>query len=128
MTWNEILIQIIEYGLGLVLSAVGILITFLINKYVKNDTIKGYVNSLNALVQECVQEVYQTYVESLKVNGAFDKEAQEKALALCLEKINTKLPNDLKGWLNNNQADIQGYLTTLIESTIYSLKNNNKAA
>lgn len=126
MDWAEIGTQIFLGILSVVVSAVGVLVTHLINKHIKNDTVKQYVNSLNVLVKECVQEVYQIYVDALKKSNAFDKEAQEHALQLCLDKINEKLPADLKKWLEDNYSDIQGYLTTLIESTIYYLKVKNK--
>lgn len=126
MDWAEIGTQIILGLLGLVLSGLGILSTYLINRFIKNDKVKGYVNDLNNIVKECVQEVYQTYVEELKKTNAFNKESQREALLLCLEKVMLKLPTDLKKWLDENQVDLKDYLITLIESTIYSLKATNK--
>ena len=51
MDWNGIATEIILGVVGLVMSALGILITYLINKYIKNDELKGIVNSLNELVR-----------------------------------------------------------------------------
>ena len=60
MDWNGIATEIILGVVGLVMSALGILITYLINKYIKNDELKGIVNSLNELVRNSVLEIYQT--------------------------------------------------------------------
>lgn len=126
MNWAEIGTQIIEYLLGIILSGVGVLLTYLINKYVKNNTVKEYLNTLNDLVKKCVQETYQTYVEQPKKEGTFDKEKQQDAFDICYQSIINNLPDYLKKWLDTNQKDIQSFLTTLIESAIYELKNNNK--
>ena len=122
MNWAEIGTEILLSIIGVVVSGLGVFITYLINKYIKNDQLKTYLNSLNDIVKACTQEVYQTYVDALKKNNAFDKEAQEEALQLCLEKINETLPKELKNWLNNYQVDVNKYLISLIESNVYMLK------
>lgn len=122
MNWAEIGTEILLSVIGVVISGLGIFITYLINKYIKNDQIKTYLNSLHDIVKACTQEVYQTYVDALKKNNAFDKEAQERALQLCLEKVNQNLPKDLKNWLDTYQVDVNKYLISLIESNVYLMK------
>ncbi len=126
MDWAEIGTQVILGIIGIVISGLGALITFLINKYIKNDKLKSIINSLNDLVKNSVLEIYQTYVEALKKDGMFDKEAQEIALNKCLELINKNMPSDVKKWLDDNFDDATSYLKSLIESTIGLLKNNSK--
>ena len=70
--------------------------------------------------------MFQTYVESLKKEGAFTSEKQKEALAKCLTIIEGSLSTELKDYIVNNYGDMEAYLKTLIESTIYSLKNDNK--
>ena len=122
MNWAEIGTEIFLSLVGVLISGLGIFITYLINKYIKNDQIKTYLNSLHDIVKSCTQEVYQTYVDALKKNNAFDKEAQEYALNLCLEKVNQNLPKDLKNWLDTYQVDVNKYLISLIESNVYLMK------
>lgn len=126
MNWNEIGTQVIVGLSGVLLSALGLVITYLINKYVKNNKLKTYLLEIKEVVSDVVQEVYQTYVEALKKDGMFDKEAQKKALEMAYEKVLTILPKELYNWLIDNQNDIEKFIKSLIESAIYSLKVSNK--
>ena len=122
MSWEQIGTEIIIGIVGLIFSALGILVTYLINKYVKNDKLKTILNSLHELVKDSVLEIQQTYVETLKKDGMFNAEAQKEALERCLLVIKTNMPKDVKAWLDANVGDLEAYLKTLIESTIGSFK------
>ena len=126
MYWNGIATEIILGVVGLVMSALGILITYLINKYIKNDELKGIVNSLNELVRNSVLEIYQTYVEALKKCGSFNETAQKEAQERCLALINRNMPENVHAWLQASFCDIDTYLKSLIEAQIGLLKNQSK--
>ena len=126
MDWAEIGTQVILGIVGAVISGLGILITYLINKYIKNDKLKTILNSLNELVRNSVLEIQQTYVDSLKKGGMFDEEAQKEALARCLDVINTNMPKDVKDWLDANAGDVEAYLKWLIEAQIGSMRIGGK--
>lgn len=127
MNWSEIGTQVILGIIGVVISGLGALITYLINKYIKNDKLKTIINSLNELVKNSVLEIYQTYVEALKKDGMFDEIAQKNALNKCLELIKTNMSADVKKWLEENYTDIDTYLKSLIEATIGLLKNTSSS-
>lgn len=124
--WEQIGTEFILGIIGVVISGLGVFITYLINKYIKNATVRNYLNELHVIVTDVVQEVYQVYVEALKKDGAFDKAAQERAVEIALEKLDTVLSKEIKAWLDSNFADVQAFLKTLIESSIYALKSINK--
>lgn len=124
MDWAEILTQIILGVMGVLITGLGTLITFLINKYVKNDQLKRILSSLNETVRNAVSEVYQTYVEALKKDGMFDADAQKEALSKALEIIKTNLPADVMTWVKENYSDIDSYFKSQIEAVIGLLKNN----
>lgn len=126
MDWNGIATEIILGVVGLVISTLGILITYLINKYIKNDELKGIVNSLNDLVRNSVLEIYQTYVEALKKCGSFNETAQKEAQERCLALINRNMPEKVHAWLQASFCDIDAYLKSLIEAQIGLLKNQSK--
>lgn len=127
MNWAEIGTQIIVGIIGVLLTGLGTLITFLINKYIKNDKLKTILSSLNETVRNAVSEVYQTYVEALKKDGMFDAEKQKEALNKALEIIKTNLPTDVMNWVKENYSDIDSYLKSLIEAAIGLLKNCAKS-
>lgn len=124
MDWAEILTQIILGVMGVLITGLGTLITFLINKYVKNDQLKRILSSLNETVRNAVSEVYQTYVEALKKDGMFDADAQKEALSKALEIIKTNLPADVMTWVKENYSDIDSYFKSQIEAVIGLLKND----
>lgn len=124
MDWSQIGTQVILGIIGVVISGLGAVITYLINKYIKNDKLKSIVNSLNELVKNSVLEVYQTYVQSLKDKNMFNEEAQKIALSKCLDLIKKNMSNEVKEWLDTNYSNIDDYLKDLIEATIGALKNS----
>ena len=127
MNWAEIGTQIVVGIIGVLLTGLGTLITFLINKYIKNDKLKTILSSLNETVRNAVSEVYQTYVEALKKDGMFDVEKQKEALNKALEIIKTNLPTDVMNWVKENYSDIDSYFKSQIEAAIGLLKNSAKS-
>ena len=123
--------------LNILLSALGVIITGLagfavtkftqwINSKISDAKAANYLSTIMKVVLDCVQEIYQTYVQSLKESGSFDKDAQKHALDACLVKIKSQLAPELITYITTNFGDVNSYLISLIESTIYSLKNKNK--
>lgn len=126
MNWGEIGTQVILGVVGVIISSLGVVVTYLVNKYVSDAKLKNILTSLNTLVQNSVLEVYQTYVEALKKAGNFDAEAQTLALERCLTIVKANMPKELETWLKANYSDIESYLKSLIEAQIGFLKNNAK--
>lgn len=120
--WEQIGTELILGLIGVVISGLGILITHLINKYVKDNTVRGYLNELREIVFDVVQEVQQTYVEEMKAKGFFNRDAQEHACDMALNIINNSLSKELKAWLEKTYPNAREFLITLIESAIYSMK------
>ena len=124
MDWNSILTEVLIGLIGLILTALGSVIAYFIDKYVKNEQLKTTLSSFHDLVKNSVLETYQKYVEELKDNDMFDVRAQKTALAACLELIRTNMPQSVKTWLTANVSDIDGYLISNIEAQIGALKNS----
>lgn len=66
--------------------------------------------------------VFKTYVENLKKKDKFDDKAQSYALRYVQEKILNDLGDIVKEPILEHYGDINGWITTQIESTIYNLK------
>ena len=119
--------------LNIVLAGVSIIVTGLasalviwikqwINTKIKDKQFADYTCQLADIVYNCVTEVNQTYVDTLKEEGKFNKETQKIALKKCLANVKAKLSKDLQDWITENFGDITVHLTTLIESAVYNLK------
>ena len=93
-----------------------------INSKISDSKAANFLNTVTTIVFNCVQEVSQTYVESLKASGSFNEAAQKEAYERCLVKVKSQLAPDLIDYITNNFGDLDTYLKSLIESAIYSLK------
>lgn len=121
---SEVINQILIVAIPLLITGFGSVITWLVNKFVKNSTVKNYLSQLSDTVTSVTLEVYQTYVEALKKSGTFTKENQEEALSSALAKLKTLLPTAVITYLQTLYSDLDSYLTTLIESEIAKHKTS----
>lgn len=83
-----------------------------------NDLEKKYIELLQDTVIRCVIATNQTYVEALKNQNAFTKEAQEKAFKMTYESIMVILNDEAKSYLSNVVGDLEVYITKLIEAQV----------
>lgn len=122
----DMIMNIIQSAIGIVVTG---LVTFLVSKLTQMINAKigdkkaaNFLIKVTTLVGDSVKTVYQTYVESLKNQDIFTEEAQKEALDKCLTIIKSQLTPELIDYIKTNFGDMEEYLRTLIESTIYTLK------
>lgn len=119
--------------LNIIWSAVGIVITGLLswattalvgwlNSKIKDTKVKQWATDLTKIIMSSVQTITQTYVDSLKREGAFTEEAQKEAFNKCLTLVKSQLTPELITYIQENFGDMETYLKTQIESMIQSLK------
>lgn len=96
-----------------------------IDSKVENTETKNLLTSIVNTVTDVVKEVYQTYVEELKDGNIFSAEDQKTALNSAVEKLKSLLSDKAQSYITENFGDLETWLTTQIESTIYTLKNAN---
>ena len=87
-----------------------------------NETAKKYTDMVADTVVKCVIATNQTYVEALKKQGAFTKEAQEEAFNRTMNAVLAVLSTDAKNYITEATGDLNTYLTQLIEAEV----NNQK--
>ena len=121
----ELLSQIFEVC---IIPLLGVLTTFLvryINAKMKTlaDTTndkkqKKYIEMLNNTITDCVIATTQTYVDTLKKQGKFDKEAQEQAFLMTFNAVSGLLTEESKKYLNEAIEDLDLYIKQKIESEV----------
>ena len=84
----------------------------------KNETEKKYINMLNDTITDCVIATTQTYVDSLKKQGAFDAEAQKVAFTMTYESVIKLLTDEATEYLNEAIGDLNLYITQKIEAEV----------
>ena len=83
-----------------------------------NQYVDKYVTMLNETISSAVIAVNQTYVESLKKQGTFDKAAQEEAFRRAFEIVIVSLTEDANIYLEEIIGDLNTYITAKIEEQV----------
>lgn len=123
---NEILLNV----LSCIVTAVVIpLITLLGSKLIKwisskidDEKAEKYIADATTIVLNAVKCVFQTYVDTLKKEGSFDKDAQLIALNKAKDIVLAQLSDDVRDYIKENFGDVDAWVTTQIEASISPLK------
>lgn len=125
MEWLPFLYQIIEVC---IIPLLGVLTAYFVKfinlksaefqAKVENDTADKYIAMLADTITTCVVATNQTYVEALKKDNAFTKEAQQEALRQTLGAVMAVLSEDAKEYLSSIYGDLTAYITTRIEAEV----------
>ena len=129
MDWLEILYKIFEVCL---IPLLGVLTTFaikwlyakeaeVVNK-IDNNIADKYAGMVFETIRDCVSATTQTYVDTLKKEGAFDLAAQKTALQTTLNSVLAILTDDVKEYLITAYGDLNTYLITKIEAEVKAQK------
>lgn len=88
----------------------------------KHTTALSAIQNAATAVYNAVQSVNQTYVDALKEADSFDKEAQAIAFNKALTAAKKALTQETIQFIRETFGDLDGYLSTLIESQVRSQK------
>ena len=118
MDWKDLLIYIIQTLCGLVIT-VGIPFLFtLLRKKVKDEKLARLLTRVENIVKQTVILINQTYVDALKEEGLFDKEAQKAAFEMCKEKVLAMLNDEAIVAIAETFGDYEEWIRTLIEAYV----------
>lgn len=81
-------------------------------------TLKKYIDLLDDTIINCVIATNQTYVDSLKQQGAFDANAQKLAFQETSKAVMDILSEDAKIYLTTAVGDLELYITQKIETQV----------
>ncbi len=125
MEWLPLLYQILEVC---IIPLLGLLTAYIV-KYVnaksaemqakvENDKVDKYIAMLDDTICACVIATSQTYVEALKKDNAFTKEAQQEAFNMTFEAVMSVLTDEAKKYLTTVYGDLTTYITNKIEAEV----------
>ena len=126
---KEILTTLVQV---VVIPAIPVLVTYLV-KYLKakadqtttkinNELIRTYLQEATDAVLQAVTYTAQTYVDTLKKQGKFDKEAQQKAFNTAKDIALKLLTDEAKQMIEDLYGDLMLWLETKIEQTVKEQK------
>lgn len=126
---NEMLLNIISVVVSAIvlplISIGGTQLIKLINSKIKNQEASKLLSDATSIVLNAVRTVTQTYVDTLKANGSFNKDAQLVALNKAKDIALSQMSTDVKDFINVNFGDVQLWITNQIEASINLLKGGN---
>lgn len=128
MDWQSIIIQIVSLVLAALGAWVLAKVKSLINTKIKNEKARALLDSATTVVSNVVKATYQTYVESIKGTDAWTKAAQEKALQDAVTAARSQLSEEVEKYISDNFGDVETWIKSLIETTLYNLKNKSTEA
>ena len=123
--WMTILTQLFEMVVFPLLGIATIYLVFLIKAKINelklkkdNDLLDKYLSMLENTITDCVIATTQTYVDSLKKQGAFDADAQKVAFTKTYTNVMKILTEDAKEYLEQALGDLESYIYNKIESEV----------
>lgn len=121
----DILNEILQQILPLISLAVTALITYYVCKLINfgknrydNELVDRYLDMLEDTIMNCVLATTQTYVDAMKKENMFDKEAQKKAFDMTYEAVMKTLTEEAKQYIEAAVGDLNVYITNQIEATV----------
>ena len=125
MDWNTIITDIFQVVIIPLLGiAVGYFVkwvnakTAALTNETNNELVQKYLEILNQVVCDAVVAVNQTYVDSLKEQGAFDLEAQKEAFNKAYNYVICTLTEEGTQILSEFLGDLGEYITVQIEAEV----------
>lgn len=124
---NQILLNVLSIVVTAVviplISFLGYKLSVFLNSKIKDEKAARLLTSATNIVLTAVKSVFQTYVESLKNSGNFNKDAHMIAFNKAKEIILKELTIELKEFIISNYGNLDEWISNQIEATIYQLKN-----
>lgn len=127
--YQEFITQILETVLiPLLIACTGFLIKWLNAKaeelkiQTHDITLQKYIDLLDSTVTKCVNATTQTYVERLKAENAFTKEAQAEAFQMSYNAVMAVLSEEAQLYLAEFYGDLNVYVTNMIEDQVKASK------
>lgn len=123
---NEIIINVISVLVTAIvipiISLLGAKLVSWLSTKIKNEKANRMIQTATEIVISAVKTVFQTYVDSLKKEGKFDKESQLIALNKARDIAYRQMTDEIKQFIEANYGNLDAWLNTQIEATVSTLK------
>lgn len=89
---------------------------------IKNDKIRTLIGYAGDAISLAVSTVSQTYVDSIKASGNFDKESQAIAKQMAVDKAKALITQEMKNAIEAVYTSFDSYLDNYIEGIVRASK------
>lgn len=94
-----------------------------ISKKIDDENVEKNLIKATNIILDTVKYVLQTYVDNLKKEGKFTKDAQLIAFNKAKEIVLSQFNDEIKSYIKDNFGDIDSWIDVQIEASINNLKN-----
>lgn len=119
LDWNEVIFTIWTVVLLPILTYIG----NEVKKYAEAKKIDKYTDILQKNVVSVVKDVYETIVKDIKGTDEWTDDKKEEVRKIAKDKIIFALSSSAYECLKSANMDFEEYLDSLIESSLFDLKN-----
>ena len=102
-------------------------VTAYYNSKTKNEQLKSVLDTITKFTTEAVTYTMQTYVDSVKNDGKFNKESQAIAFDKAMSSAKEFISDEYKELFESVYGNLEDYLAILIEAKVKELKLQTKA-
>lgn len=118
MSWEDILVYVIDAAAGIIIAIAIPWLAKMLKGKVDSDIAQSLVTQAEKTVTDCVIMVNQTFVDALKAEGKFDKNAAEAAFERCRSEVLAILSEAAKEAVISTVGDFEAWLNMQIESNV----------
>lgn len=97
-----------------------------IKEYAKAKKINKYMEILQSNASDVVKDVYETIVKDIKGTDDWTDEKKDEVKEIAKQKILLSLSNTTYSLLSEANSDFEDYLNSLIEASLFDVKNTLK--
>lgn len=124
MSWNEV----IQYTIGVLLRLLIMCVIpygfKLLKDKIHNDMVNKYLDKAEQFIKDAVDQVQQTYVNDLKAEDLFDKQAQIEAFNMVKTNVVNMMNERMQEVVFEAVGDFDTYIRNIIEAEVFRIKEN----
>ena len=132
----DVVIALVNAIVPYIVEAVALIIIVVLSKKVfpffrekvNSEIANKYIEMAEAVIVKVVKATNQTYVDSLKKNGAFDQNAWVTAFEKSKNNVLKLLSDAQKEVITELYGDVESWINVQIEATVNELKVNKELA
>lgn len=124
--WFQIILGALSLGVAGLITWAFTMFQAWLNSKIKNEKLRAVLDAALDVIQKSVLAIQQTFVEQLKKDGKFDKEAQKEALKKSVNLALANLSDEAKKILEENFGNLEEWLTMQIEALVLKLPGHSR--
>ncbi|MFR7763359.1 MAG: hypothetical protein ACLU1S_09905 [Eubacterium sp.] len=128
-TFNDVIMTALQTIITVTVPLISALIVYGIKKATnwlksktENETVDTYLNRAYSMLEDIVVTTTETYVKSLKADGKFDIEEQQKAFEITKSAFEQVASEEIKNAIKTTVSDYDAWVKNTVEAIIANTK------